>query len=67
MRSYLAFDMRHVLPVDGGYLDQSRSFVAACEIIDDERGRLERMKEAKREQDSRAAQARAKQTGARRR
>lgn len=60
MRAYLAYDSRHVLPVGGGWLDQSRSWVACCEIIDHERGRLEAMRRAKQEQDQRAAQARAK-------
>ena len=51
MRCYLQFEARHVLPVDGGLINQTRSFVAGCEIIDAERGRYEAMKEAKRERD----------------
>ena len=51
IRCYLQFEARHVLPVDGGLINQTRSFVAGCEIIDAERGRYEAMKEAKRERD----------------
>lgn len=59
MRAYLAMDRRNVLPVDGGFIEQSRSFLQACEIIDAERGRFEEMKEDKRERDRQAAQAKA--------
>ena len=65
MRAYIQMDARHVLPVDGGLLNQTRSFVAACEIIDAERGRLETLKQEKRERDREAAQRKAN-TGARR-
>lgn len=60
IRAYLAYDSRQTLPVGGGWLDQSRSWAACCEIIDDERGRLEEMRRAKYEQDQRAAQARSR-------
>lgn len=66
VRAYIAYDTRHVLPVGGGLLDQSRSFLAGCEIIDEERGRLEQMRRTKQEQEARAAKARSGQ-GARRR
>ena len=56
LRCYLQFDSRHVLPVDGGLLDQSRTFVAGCDIIDAERGRYESMKEEKRERDRMVSQ-----------
>jgi hypothetical protein len=59
MRAYLAMDRRNVLPVDGGFIEQSRSFLQACEIIDAERGRFEEMKEDKRERERQAAQAKA--------
>ena len=55
LRCYLQYDNRHTLPVEGGLLDQTRSFVAWCEIIDAERGRYESMKEEKRQRDSEAA------------
>lgn len=58
MRAYIAYDARHVLPVGGGLLEQTRSFMAACEIIDDERGRLQQMVHQQQEQDARAAKAR---------
>tara|TARA_R100000315_G_scaffold40807_1_gene17627 strand:- start:185 stop:433 length:249 start_codon:yes stop_codon:yes gene_type:complete len=37
MRSYSHYDKRNVLPVDGGWLDQSRSYLACIDIIDAER------------------------------
>jgi hypothetical protein len=58
MRAYMHYEGRHVLPVDGGLLDQSRAFLSACEIIDAERGRLEQMKETKREREREAAKSR---------
>lgn len=61
IRCYVHYEARHALPVGGGLLEQSRSFLAACEIIDAERGRLTALVEAKRERDQRAAAARAKQ------
>ncbi len=60
MRCYLQFDGRHVLPVDGGLINQTRSFVSGCEIIDGERGRYEEMKETKREHDKLTAQRKGK-------
>lgn len=54
MRSYLQLEARHVLPVGGGLLDQTRSFVSALELIDAERARLESIKEEKRERDRQA-------------
>ena len=62
MRCYLQYDTRHVLPVDGGLLDQARTFVAGCDIIDAERGRYESMKEEKRERDRMTAQRRSATT-----
>lgn|GEM_PF-2017558 len=59
MRAYLAMDRRNVLPVDGGFIEQSRSYLQACEIIDAERARYEEMKEAKRERERQAEKARA--------
>lgn len=59
LRCYLQYEARHVLPVDGGLINQSRSFVAGCEIIDAERGRYEAMKEEKRERDRLAQKAKA--------
>ena len=56
LRSYLQLEARHVLPVDGGFLDQTRSFISALELIDAERARLESIKEAKRERDRQAQQ-----------
>ena len=61
MRSYIQLDLRSVLPVAGGFLDQTRGFAAACEIIDSERGRIEQIKADAREREQRAAQARSKQ------
>ena len=37
MRAYSALDRRHILPASGAWLDQSRSFLAAVEIIDAEK------------------------------
>jgi len=61
MRCYLQYDSRHVLPVDGGVIEQTRSFVSGCEIIDGERSRLEMMKQEKRERDQLAAQRKSTQ------
>lgn len=58
MRCYLQYEGRHVLPVDGGLMNQTRAFVAGCEIIDAERGRYESMKDEKRERDRLLAQSR---------
>lgn len=41
-------------------MNQTRNFLAGCDIIDAERGRLEEMKEDKRERDARVAEAKAK-------
>jgi len=38
MRAYSALDKRNILPVQGAWLDQSRSFLAAVEVIDAEKG-----------------------------
>lgn len=38
MRSYSHYDRRNVLPVVGGWLDQSRSYLACIDLIDAERG-----------------------------
>ncbi|MGA1609020.1 MAG: hypothetical protein ACO4CT_18695 [Planctomycetota bacterium] len=61
MRSYIQLDSRSVLPVAGGFLEQTRGFAAACEIIDSERARIEQIKAEAREREQRAAQARSKQ------
>jgi len=37
MRAYSAYDKRNILPVQGAWLDQSRSFLAAVEVIDAEK------------------------------
>ena len=62
IRAYLHYDLRHVLPVKWGLMDQSRSFLAACDILDGERGRLEEMKQEKRDRDARKAQEQAKRS-----
>lgn len=41
-RSYSHYDRRNVLPVDGAWLDQSRSFLAGVDLIDAERAFWER-------------------------
>lgn len=38
MRAYHHYDTRNVLPSEGAWLDQSRSFLMCVEIIDAERG-----------------------------
>jgi hypothetical protein len=38
MRAYSALDRRNIMPVAGAWLDQSRSFLAAVEVIDAEKG-----------------------------
>jgi len=60
LRTYLHYDNRQVLPASGGLLDQTRGWLAACEIIDSERGRIEQAKQAARERDQKAAESRAK-------
>ena len=37
MRSHRHYNERSVLPVEGGWLDQSRSYLAAVDLIDSER------------------------------
>tara|TARA_R100001530_G_scaffold49516_1_gene36999 strand:- start:1499 stop:1765 length:267 start_codon:yes stop_codon:yes gene_type:complete len=65
IRAYLHYDGRGALPVSGGFADQSRSFIAACEIIDGERGRLDQLREVKAERESQAQKARSQQHGRR--
>lgn len=60
MRSYLQYDSRHVMPLSGGYSDQSAFWCSAVDVIDSERGRLESMLEEKQERERKAAEARAK-------
>ena len=69
MRAYHHYDSRHVLPAEGGWLDQTRSFVLGVEIIDAEKGRLERLRTDKEHRDAEAAKRRANQAqlGSRRR
>jgi len=38
MRAYSHYDRRNVLPANGAWLDQSRSFLAGVDMIDAERG-----------------------------
>ena len=39
MRSYRHYTERNALPVEGGWLDQSRSYLSAIDLIDAERSR----------------------------
>ena len=63
MRAYFHYDKRNVLPAEGGWIDQTRTFLAGVEIIDAEKGRLERVRSDKQERDAEAARRRAKQGG----
>lgn len=38
LRAYSHYDRRNVLPVQGAWMDQSRSFLAGVDLIDAERG-----------------------------
>ena len=38
LRAYSHYDRRNVLPADGAWLDQSRSFLACVDLLDAERG-----------------------------
>jgi hypothetical protein len=44
MRHYMQLDAHGVLPERGGWLDQSPSFAAFCSVVDQERGRWERVR-----------------------
>ena len=62
LRAYQVWDRRKLPPVRGGALDQSASFLRACEIADSMRGRIEQeeadRQELERERMQRAMAAR---------
>ena len=43
MRSYMHYDGRNVLPSEGGWLDQTRSFLYCVDMIDADKGYWEAM------------------------
>ena len=59
--TYVQYDTRSTLPVEGAWLDQSSSWCEAVAIIDMERGRYDAMRVDKMKRDREAAEARAKQ------
>ena len=62
MRSYVHYDSRNVLPVEGAWLDQSRSFLACVDLIDSEKGHWEGLRQAHTERElARAESLRATQ------
>ena len=44
MRAYSHYDRRNVLPSEGAWLDQSRSFLAGVDVIDAERGHWDKIR-----------------------
>lgn len=65
MRAYSHYDRRNVLPAQGAWLDQSRSFLLAVDLIDAERGWWERILSDFQEREAKRAQAKANQGGRR--
>lgn len=65
MRCYLQYDARHVMPVAGGFGDQSPAFARYVEILDGEKGRYEGMRQEKLEKDRKAAEMKSKRGGGR--
>lgn len=66
MRAYHHYDRRNVLPSEGAWLDQSRSFLACVEIIDSERGHWEQVMHEHQEREMKRVQAQGKQMKGRR-
>ena len=70
MRAYRQYDKRSILPVGGAYLDQSRSFLAAVEVIDAEKAyweqELHEERQRKADAESRASKGSAGIRGGRR-
>lgn len=59
IRAYIQYDTRGVLPVLGGYVQQSSFFGTLVDLIDSERGRYEELLADKTERDRKADAARA--------
>jgi hypothetical protein len=57
MRSFRHYTERNVMPVVGGWLDQSRSYLAAIDLIDAERSRWDSVR-TEYEEKKRASEAR---------
>jgi len=55
IRTYVQYDSRNVLPVAGGYVDQSASFGRCVDLIDAERGRYEEMRASKQRREQKLA------------
>jgi len=60
MRAYHHYDRRNVLPAQGAWLDQSRSFLACVEIIDSERNYWEGVLHEHQEREMKRMQAQTK-------
>ncbi len=60
MRSYSHYDRRNVLPVDGGWLDQSRSYLSCIDIIDSERSYWEGILQEYQERQRKVAEMKSK-------
>lgn len=58
LRCYIQYDSRQVLPVAGGYGDQSPFFARCVDLLDREHGRYLAMEQEKRERDRKAAEMR---------
>lgn len=58
LRAYVQYDARNVLPIAGGYADQSASFGRCVDIIDAERGRYAEMHRAKAAREQKLAKMR---------
>lgn len=62
LRAYVQFDSRGVLPMAGGFEDQSPQFGQVVDVIDHERGRWERIRSEQRKRDMKKPKAPAKPT-----
>ena len=59
LRAYSHYDRRNVLPVAGGWMDQSRSFLAGVDLIDAERGHWDGIRQEHHQRETDRAQAQA--------
>lgn len=68
MRSYSHYDRRNVLPAQGAWLDQSRSFLSGIDMIDSERSHWEylRIEHDRKEQERSRKMSQMKQSRGRR-
>ncbi len=63
MRAYMHYDTRNVLPAEGGWLDQTRSFLYCVDLIDSEKAYWEGMMDEEMERQRKKAELARQSTG----